>query len=220
MSYLDLPPRVGNYASCVWPGPTLNAIDVMVRCSFTGTIAGGSGTIAHRWVGPNRSFFFTVNSSGTLSVTLSASGSDAFSAASTAALGFPFGGWVRFTWRDSDNALKFYTAPNVADPTGLWVQLGATTSLAMAGPIHTGGSGTAYPMLIGPTSGYLTYGLRVLRCILRDGYDSAGSTFYDIDFEKQAPGTVSFTEDALGATVTINQSANAPMAAITGRSAA
>lgn len=210
--------RSGTPVQVSWPNPTLNAIDVMARGRYP-ISAVNQGGLAFRWSSPQRSFACVINTTGTLGLYLSSTGSDSFSAASTAAIGSPgdvVSGWFRWTWQDSDNALKFYTAPNVPDPTGLWAQVGATTSLAMAGPIYTGGSNVCY---VHGTSGLfpVDWG-EMKRLIVKDGYDGAGSTVYDVNFSKQLPGTTVFTEDSVNAaTVTVNGSTVPPQAGIVGR---
>lgn len=111
--------------------------------------------------------------------------------------------WLRATM-DVDNgaggkSTKFYTS----DDGTTWTQLGTTVTSSGTTSIY---SGTSIVNIPGAQTGTanLMEGY-FYRAIIRNGYDGAGSTVLDANFETAAAGAASFTESSSNAfTVTIN----------------
>lgn len=148
----------------------------------------------------NRSYRFSMLTTGIVRLTLSQAGTAAVDADSSIAIPVTNAPrWIRATWRQSDGRVQFfYTSDSVAVPTS-WTQLGTdkTTSITSIfnsnQPIRVGASTTASE----------TFDGSVYRAIVKNGID--GTTVFDADFSKQTPGVTSFTEAGNGATVTINK---------------
>lgn len=216
---LSCPLRVTNYCTTPYTGPRVltTAFDMMVRVRLEQQPSAAVWTLIERYTSPNKSFRWTAGLPGSgagiymsTSLSIDGTGSTGSGASNVAPM---MVGWLRCTWRDSDNVCKFYTASDADEPT--WVQLGADRTIPVVGPIWSGGSTDIY---FG--SGISPGALTMYRAIIRDGYDGAGSVVFDADFSRQQPGAASFTEDANGATVSLTQSSQPPTISIVGRGAA
>lgn len=214
-SGLRLPGTVGNYASAPDSSElsVLGDIDIKVKLELPDWSPSSLVFVLSKWLttGDQRSFYFGVDTTGALSLTVDGDGTGTFavSANSTAATGFADGvtKWIRATL-DVDNGssgavFKFYTS----DDGDTWSQLGTnvtsgvisiydSTAVLEVGSYNTGVVGHA-PMT-------------VYRTIIQDAFDTTDNTtsvVFDADFSSQVPFTQSFTEDsgiATPATVTIN----------------
>jgi len=152
-----------------------------------------------------RSYRLAVNTSGVLALTTSGDGSAIVTTLSSAATGVANKAtkWVRATL-DSDNGsgsnlVKFY----LSDDGSTWTQLGTTVTTAGTRAIFDSTS----PLEVG--SRFLgtqeLFAGTVYRAIVRNGYDGAGSTVFDANFETQTADALAFTESSTNAaTVTIN----------------
>lgn len=230
MSYLYLPGRAGNYVSSGPGATTIIAGDLTLVAKLNlprwVSTASADGALVGRW---GVSYLFTFQPSGVLRLYWRDSGAVLKNQVSTAVV--PNAGaaplWVAATL-DVDNGaaghdVKFWTSGDGVT----WSQLGTTITTAGTTSVSTTGSavvtvgadsaGTG-SMLGGPTAA--VYRAQIYS---GSGFSAAGPTgtlAFDANFEKQAPGTVSFVEDSVNAaTVTVTSSATAPQAVITGRRA-
>jgi hypothetical protein len=125
-TYLSLPRVSGNYAST--PDSAANSItsdiDVRVNVALTNWTAAANQALVSKYTGAGtRSYLFEITTTGRLLVYHVASGDTANSYQSTVATGFTNSqaGWVRYTWRQSDGRIQFFTSLDGST----WTQLGA-----------------------------------------------------------------------------------------------
>jgi hypothetical protein len=164
--------------------------------------------VGKRATASQKSYFLSVNTTGTLKLTTSADGSTELGTDSTVATGVADGAtkWVRATLQvnngSSQRVNKFYTS----DDGVSWTQLGTTVTTAGATSIFDSTS----VLEIGSVSlgsNNLLNGT-VYRAIVQSAYDTADNTtsaVFDADFSTQTADALAFTESSTNAaTVTIN----------------
>lgn len=108
--------------------------------------------------------------------------------------------WARVTLDVDDGGGGHVATFYVSDDGSNWSQYGTTKS---AGAFTTQIRDGTGPLQIGRNAPGVV-GVHVHRAILLNGID--GTPAFDMDFTDETPGATSVTEDANGATVTINQS--------------
>lgn len=155
--------------------------------------------------GNQKSYQLYISSWGVLHLGWSTTGSDDLSANATDSLTFAENTvkWVRATMDVNNGAgqrvIKFYTS----DDGTTWTQLGSTVTASGATSIYSGTAGLTMPThSAGGSNLLLGY---LYRVIIKDGYDGAGNTIVDVNFETATAGATSFTESSANAlTVNIN----------------
>jgi len=159
--------------------------------------------------GNQRSYYFGHTSNGSVIFVTSNNGSSDTTttrATETVDLARYDTKWLRVTMDVNDGAgnriVKFYTS----DDGSSWTQLGSTITTSGTTTIFdstaslnisntNNGTGDARQAIEGT----------VYRAIIQNGYDGAGTTVFDADFETATAGAASFTESSSNAaTVTIN----------------
>jgi len=165
-------------------------------------------TIVSKWTTTSnqRSYHLSVNSYGQLLLLWSNNGSTENSVTADATLDFESMTvkWVRATL-DVDNGAsgrtaKFYTS----DDGSTWSQLGTDRVVATTTSIYDSTAVLKVGNLTTGTTSNKFEGF-VYRVIIKNGYDGAGTTVFDANFETATAGAASFTESsANAATVTIN----------------
>jgi hypothetical protein len=156
-------------------------LDVRVRCSADDwTPATDFLNPISRWGGAVNVFQLQLRSTGALRVDLRDAAAAAYTAQSTASVGFTDGqvGWIRFTL-DVDNGasgydVKFYTSPDGDTPT--WTQLGATVTGAGVKTLETGSA----LMTVGSRTNGGWWAGKIYRAQVYDGID--GTLVFDADF--------------------------------------
>jgi hypothetical protein len=123
--------------------------------------------------------------------------------------------WMKLT--HSGGVAKWWTAPATTNPGeaepvgGTWTQLG--TDRPFVKTISAGSNGAAHFMMAYGAGLAENGGGYLYRMIVRDGV--GGTTLFDIDFSKAAPGAASFTEAISGRIVTIGSGASINMNPVT-----
>jgi hypothetical protein len=178
-------------------------IDIAVRVAMDDwTPAAIQTIVAKRAAATNYSYYFYVNTTGTLAFGTTPDGSTVSapnsSVAPTVADGDPL--WLRVTRASGTGDTIFYTAPDSSTVPASWTQLGTTRS-STANAIFDG----TQAVEIGSTNvgaSSLLSGT-VYRAIVKDGI--GGTTVFDADFSTQTADALAFTESSTNAaTVTIN----------------
>jgi hypothetical protein len=162
--------------------------------------------------GNQRSYYLAVQTSGTLILVTSTNGTaDTTTTLSTDTVDLDRYAtkWVRATMDVNDGAgnrvVKFYTS----DDGTTWTQLGTTVTTSGTTSIF---DSTASLNISNTNNGAADVRQAVegtiYRAIIQNGYDGAGTTVFDANFETATAGAASFTESsANAATVTINNAA-------------
>lgn len=169
---------------------------------FGQTVAAAAQTSWYTYIAADGSWRLYVSNGTTLSnVTL-------LSATPSLMVGAPR--WLRWTWRSSDGQARLLMSPKHDGVN--WTVIGSST----VGVGYTLSTYLSSNLMIGAyLSGELPFQGNILRATVASTID--GSPALDINFTKQPRGTTSFTEDANGATVTVNSSVSEPRAMILGR---
>jgi hypothetical protein len=178
-------------------------IDIAVRVAMDDwTPAAIQTIVGKRAAAANYSYYFYVNTTGTLAFGTTPDGSTisapSSSVAPTVADNDPL--WLRVTRASGTGDTIFYTAPDSSTVPASWTQLGTTRS-STANAIFDG----TQAVEIGSTNVGASSLLNgtVYRAIVKDGID--GTTVFDADFDAQALETASFVESSSNAaTVTVN----------------
>lgn len=184
-------------------------IDIQIKAQLADWTPSASQVLVNKWTTTtNQSYWLGVQTNGRLLLQWSSTGANTLSASSTASPTIANGEtlWVRATM-DVDNGasqrvVKFYTSSDGST----WTQLGTTVTTAGATSIfdstavlEMGAQGSGVNNAL---TGYL------FRVTILDGYDGAGSTVFDANFETATIGASSFTESSTNAaTVTITSAA-------------
>lgn len=184
-------------------------IDIQAYVQLADWTPGTANAIVNKWTTTaNLSYWFGVNTNGTLLFQWSATGSATLSASSTVAPTIADGSslWVRATLQVNSGAtnksVKFYTSTDGSS----WTQLG--TTVTTAGTTSIFDSTAVLEIGANASGGSNAMTGYVHRIIIRNGYDGAGSTVFDANFVTAAVGATSFTESsANAATVTITSTA-------------
>ena len=195
-SGLVLPGWPGNYASTP-DSATLSVtsdIDIQVKVALTDwTPSASMALVGKIATSSTRSFFFSVNTDGTLALVTSPNGTlgSEVSGTSSVATGFSDGttNWVRATLdvvNSTNRIYKFYTSSDGIT----WTQLGTTQTVAGTTSIHDNNSSLEIGSLLSGTTQSLEG--TVYRAIVRNGYDGAGATVFDADFEAQTAEASTF----------------------------
>jgi hypothetical protein len=165
-------------------------------------------TIVSKWTTllNQRSYHLSVNSYGQLLLFWSNNGTTENSVTADATLDFESMTvkWVRATLDVNNGAsgrtAKFYTS----DDGSTWSQLGTDRVVATTTSIFDSTAVLRVGNLTTGTTSNKFEGF-VYRVIIKNGYDGAGTTVFDANFETATAGAASFTESsANAATVTIN----------------
>lgn len=201
---LYLPGVTGSYASSN-DSSTLSItsdIDIRVkaRLQWSGYVE-SQALVGQLEDSANKLQYFTrVGADGKLTLFLSPDGNNAFNVTSSVPVPFANGiiGWVRYTWKESDGTVQFYTSEDGID----WVQLGANRTL-LIGPMYD----TSTSLNIGAYNNGTNEPVNgaIYRVQIYNGID--GILSFDADFEDQPLGTTSFNEGANDALVTIHSPA-------------
>jgi hypothetical protein len=184
-------------------------IDIKAKVAMTDwTPAAAQIIVGKRATASQKSYFLSVNTTGTLKLTTSADGSTELGTDSTVATGVADGAtkWVRATLQvnngSSQRVNKFYTS----DDGVSWTQLGTTVTTAGTTSIFDSTSALEIGS-VSLGSNNLLNGT-VYRAIVQSAYDTADNTtsaVFDADFSTQTADALAFTESSTNAaTVTIN----------------
>ena len=176
---------------------TTGDIDIKVKLSMVDwTPAAAQIIVGKRASAIQKSYFFFVNTTGTLQFTTSADGSAELATTSTVATGFTDGAtkWVRATLQvdngSSQRVNKFYTSNDGVS----WTQLG--TTITTAGTTSIFDSTSVFEVgSISLGSNNLLNGT-VYRTIVQSAFDTAdntSSTVFDADFSTQTADALAFT---------------------------
>lgn len=176
-------------------------IDLRAQLSFPNWVTGGGTNyvIAKFISSGNFAYALGVGPTGTIVLTISTTGSDAVTGASTAIV--PFAafatGWIRVTRAQTGGLTNFYTSPDGAT----WTLLGAANVVISSGTAIFAGTNALTLGTQGATAAPLTGNL--LRAQIYNGI--AGTLVFDANFATAAKLATSFTESSTNAaTVTIN----------------
>ena len=223
---LALPGRSGNYASTPNTGALTITGDLILVANVSvprhENTVGSTGALVGRW---NAAYLLSLTDTGVFRLFWRESGGGALNSSSVA---IPTEARLSVaSVLDVDNgaaghSVSFWTSTDQM----VWTQLGATNISAGVTDIGSGGdpltmgtrsTGTS-TILGGPTA--TIYRAQVFNGSAFDASGPGGTPVFDADFSRQTPGVSSFAESVSGAIVTINASADAPRAKITGRSGA
>lgn len=204
---LVLPGVNGNYATT----PDANALDATSELEMVVRVAADDWTpsaiqiLLSKRPGGQAGYSMALDTTGKLYCSLS-DGATTVDYLSTAATSFTDGqaGWLKVTFSNSLNEIKFYTAADASSEPGSWSQLGATTSATQDLAAGTG------VLAVGGVSGsgQNPFAGKFYRAIVRSGI--GGTTVFDADFTTATAFATSFTESsANAATVTINATSGA-----------
>lgn len=165
-------------------------MEIVVRAQLADWTPTGAQTLMSH-INASTGMSLTVDIAGTLSLVTNAATST-----STVATGFTDGTayWIKATYKDSTDEVKFWWAADAASEPGSWTQLGTTitqtsTLSASTAALFVGSLASASQVCSGT----------ILRAILRSTI--GGSSVFDADFESATPFVSAFTESALGAPV-------------------
>ncbi len=207
--YLYLPGVSGNYISTPDSAALsiTGNIDLRVRLSLNDwTPTSNSILIAKRTANTSQySYILYIDSSGRPNMSLSANGTSATNAVSSASVPFSDNtvGWLRATWQASDGRVQFFTAADSVSMPVSWTQLGTNLTIAIASIFD----GTAVLELgsqfVGTNS--LVAGKLYRSQIRNNILDDGTGIVFDADLTAKAIMANSFTESSSNAaTVTVN----------------
>jgi hypothetical protein len=213
VNYLWLPGVVGNYASAPDSVPLSITGDIDIRVNLAANVwaSGALQTVVAKEGGSTtRSYHLGIGATGTIYFSLSADGTNAVIASSTAAVGFAnrVSGWIRTNWNQATKEVTHYTSTDGVN----WVQLGTTVALNIAS-IYDSPSA----LEVGARRGgsIENFDGKIYSAQIYNGID--GTLAFDANFATVPEGATSFVESsANAATVTINSTGAKP-AQIVGR---
>lgn len=207
--YQYLPGGTAQYASV--PDSSALSItgdlDVRVRINSDNWTA-GAPAFAEKYLSTgNQLSWAFVGNNGLLQLTLSSNGSTTNNSISSVGHGFTNGQtkWIRFTYRQSDRRVQFFTAPDNTSMPSSWTQLGTDRTNTQTSIFDS-----TSPLLMGSSQvgglGSTTIGNRIYRCQVRNNIiDDGTGIVFDADFSTKSFGAATFTESSSNAaTVTIN----------------
>lgn len=207
--YQYLPGGTAQYASA--PDSSALSItgdlDVRVRIDSDSWTA-GAPAFAEKYLSTgNQLSWAFVGNNGLLQLTLSSNGSTVNNSISSVGHGFTNGQtkWIRFTYRQSDRRVQFFTAPDNTSMPSSWTQLGTDRTNTQTSIFDS-----TSPLLMGSSQvgglGSTTIGNRIYRCQVRNNIiDDGTGIVFDADFSTKSFGAATFTESSSNAaTVTIN----------------
>lgn len=152
-------------------------IDVRVRVAPTDWTPAAEETFVAKWVSGQRSWLFSLFTTGRLRLRLSSDGTSIVSADSSVGSGFVDASthWVRVTWRNSDDRVQFFTSEDGVT----WSQLGTDKSLAVSAIFDSTSA-----VEIGSTDNgtLLRYTGKVFAVEVRNGIDGAVVANPSFDF--------------------------------------
>lgn len=200
---LYLPGSSGNYADTPDSAAisVISDIDVRVWAAATDWTPTGRRQLMSIFgtsAGDNSAWWFSIETSGAIGWhAVNAAASSSFVASSVATgLGDGVDEWIRATWRASDGRTQFFTS----DDGSSWSQLG-TDLTANVGDIRD----ATRDLRIGSRGNESeNFEGNIYRAQVYDGI--GGTLVFAMDFTDETPGATSVTEDANGATVTVQQS--------------
>lgn len=195
-------------------------LDIQVKCAFTSwgggqyILNGGNSTdytLLSKWTDAfQRCYLLSMSGMGVPSLYLSTTGADviAISATDSINLAQDTVKWVRATIDVNNGASQRVTKFYTSDDGTTWTQLGSTITTSGAITIFSGTPNVNIGAHNNGTSarweGFF------YRAIIKDGYDGAGNTVLDVNFETATAGATTFTESSTNAyTVTINSTTTA-----------
>lgn len=174
---------------------TTGDFDIRIKAALDTWTPSSQSMIFSKWnTGAQRIWYLSVDSTGKLTLGISANGGTSSAAVSTVATGFAAGSvnWIRVTRESSTGAVKFYTSP---DGTS-WTQLG-TTVTSTTGALFSSTSQVeigSYDNGAQPAPG------RYYRAIIINNIlDNGTGIQLDVDFSTRPFGANSFTESSSNA---------------------
>jgi hypothetical protein len=203
--YVYLPGALGNHIST--PDAAANSITgditIDVKVALADWTPSSSTALVSKYTSAARSFIFYVNTVGNLVLLISANGSTNVVGSSTVSPTVSGGGtlWVRASWSDSGNVVRFYTKVNDGDA---WTQLGANVALASAGIFDSAtevGIGQTVDNTIGSAAFGRFYAVKLYNSDLGSG---SGTPVQSFDANAQVTGQDTWTNPTTAEVWTLN----------------